>query len=182
MRIAICPGSYDPVTFGHLNIIERSAGLFDKVIVAVMVNPNKQNWFSDEERVQMVHAVTRHIPNVEVLAYNGLVANLASEKGACALVKGLRAVTDFEYEFQMALINKKLNPQLETIFITTAAEYMYLSSSAVREIAVFGGDLKDSVPEPLQHMIWERFSKSQEKEDTLPNKAVNKVWPSQKEE
>lgn len=158
MRIAICPGSYDPVTFGHLNILERSAGLFDKVIVAIMVNPAKQNHFTAEERVAMVREVTGHIPNVEVQSYSGLVAQLAREKKACALVKGLRAVTDFEYEFQMALINKKLNPELETMFITTDAKFMYLSSSSVREIASFGGELKDFVPKSLEQRILERFN------------------------
>lgn len=163
MRIAICPGSYDPVTFGHMNIIERSAGLFDKVIVAIMVNAAKHSYFTHEERVQMVREVTGHIPNVEVLAYRGLVAELAREKEACALVKGLRAVTDFEYEFQMALINKKLNPELETMFITTDAKFMYLSSSSVREIASFGGDLKDFVPACIEERIHQRFYNEQNK-------------------
>lgn len=157
MRIAICPGSYDPVSRGHLNIIERSASLFDKVIVVVMINPEKKYVFSPEERVEMIRKVVRNLPNVEVDSHVGLVAEYAREKGASTLVKGLRAVTDFEYEFQMALINKKLNPELETMFLTTDASFMYLSSSAVREVARFGGDLSDFVTPEVEQMIFDRL-------------------------
>lgn len=157
MRIAICPGSYDPVTYGHINILERSAKMFDEVVVVVMVNPAKKTVFSLQERMDMLEKVTKHIPNIKVETHEGLVADYAREKNACALIKGLRAVSDFEYEFQMALINKKLNPILETVFITTAAEFMYLSSSTVREIAQFGGDLADFVPAEIQPAIAERF-------------------------
>lgn len=158
MRIAICPGSYDPVTYGHVNIIERACTLFDKVIVAVMINPDKQYSFNAEERSEMLHLVTGHLPNVEVDVNVGLVADYAREKDACALVKGLRAVSDFEYEFQMALTNKKLNPKLETVFINTAAQFMYLSSSTVREVARFGGDISDFVPPALEPMIRQRLA------------------------
>ncbi|MGD9559528.1 MAG: pantetheine-phosphate adenylyltransferase [Oscillospiraceae bacterium] len=157
MRIAICPGSYNPVTRGHLNIIERSAALFDKVIAVVSFNADKKYAFSAEERVQMLREVTGHLPNVEVDAYMGLVAEYARLKKASALVKGLRAVSDFEYEFQMALINKKLNPELETIFINTEMRFMYLSSSAVREIASFGGDLSAFIPPQIVAGIEERL-------------------------
>lgn len=157
MRIALCPGSYDPVTFGHLNIIRRCAGLFDKVIVVVLLNAEKSYAFSSEERVEMLTKVTGDLPNVEIDSYGGLVADYARQVGACALAKGLRAVTDFEYEFQMALINKKLNPELETVFITTDSQFMYLSSSAVREVARFGGDLTDFVPPQLAGTIRERL-------------------------
>ncbi len=159
MRIAICPGSYDPVTNGHLNIIERCSGLFDRVIVVALVNAKKTYAFSQEERVDMLRRVTAHLPNVEVDADSGLVAEYARKRGACALVKGLRAVTDFEYEFQMALINKKLNPGLETVFITTDAQFMYLSSSAVREIASYGQDLAGFVPPQLACEITKRLYK-----------------------
>lgn len=157
MRIAICPGSYDPVTYGHINILERSAKLFDQVVAVVMVNPAKDTAFSLQERMEMMREVTSHIPNITVEAHEGLVADYARSKNACALVKGLRAVSDFEYEFQMALINKKLNPELETIFITTASEFMYLSSSAVREVAQFGGSLADFVPPAIEEKILNRF-------------------------
>ena len=163
-RVALCPGSYDPVTFGHLNIIERCAALFDKVIVVVLINPEKSYSFSSEERVEMLKTVTAGYGNVEVAEYGGLVAEYASQRGACALVKGLRAVTDFEYEFQMALINKKLNPELETVFINTDIRFMYLSSSAVREIARFGGDLSDFVPKELEQRILKRLKSKEEAE------------------
>lgn len=158
MRIALCPGSYDPVTWGHLNIIQRCAGLFDKVIVVVLINAAKTYSFSAAERVDMLEQVTADLPNVEVDQYGGLVAEYAKTRGACALVKGLRAVTDFEYEFQMALINKKLMPELESVFITTDARFMYLSSSAVKEVARFGGDLSDFVPPQLEKTILDRLA------------------------
>lgn len=153
MQIALCPGSYDPVTFGHLNIIKRSAGLFDKVVVAVMVNSEKSSAFTAEERMRMLRVVTKDIANVEITSYEGLVAEYAQKIGAAALVKGLRAVTDFEYEFQMSLINKQINPGLETMFIPTAMRFMFLSSSAVREIARYGGDLSGFVPPEVEEII-----------------------------
>lgn len=159
MRIAVCPGSYDPVTFGHINIIERCSALFDKVIVVALTNTGKQYSFTQQERVEMLKIATKDIANVEIDADDGLVAEYARQKGAIALVKGLRAVTDFEYEFQMALINKKLNPELETMFITTDAKFMYLSSSAVREVARYGGDLSDFVPSELIPLISGRLKK-----------------------
>lgn len=158
MRIAICPGSFDPVTLGHLDIIRRATPLFDQVIVAVTVNPNKTPTFSPEERLDFLRRCTRDIPNVVVDRCDGLLADYARSKGACALLKGLRAVTDFEYEFQMALINKKLNPELETMFMTTNSAYMYLSSSAVRQVAGFGGDVADFVPAEILPDVMERFA------------------------
>ncbi len=156
-RVALCPGSYDPVTLGHVNIVERSAALFDKVIVVVLVNSEKTYSFSTEEREAMLRAVTGHLPNVEVASYDGLVADYARLRGASALVKGLRAVTDFEYEFSMSLINKKLNPKLESVFITTDAQYMYLSSSMVKEVARYGGAIGDFVPAALEAQVRERL-------------------------
>ena len=145
-RIAICPGSFDPITKGHLDIIRRAAGLFDEVIVLIMVNYTKANTaFTAGERVKMARRVTSDIPNVRVDYYAGLLADYARAHGACTLVKGLRAVTDFEYEFQMALTNKKLCPSLETLFLTTDIRYMYLSSSVVRQVASFGGDISEFV-------------------------------------
>lgn len=165
MRIAICPGSFDPVTLGHLDIIRRAAPLFDQVIVAVTVNPNKTPTFSPEERLDFLRRCTRDIPNVVVDRCDGLLADYARSKGACALLKGLRAVTDFEYEFQMALINKKLNPELETMFMTTSSAYMYLSSSAVRQVAGYGGDISEFVPAQILQDVMGRFTieRSEEK-------------------
>lgn len=165
MRIALCPGSYDPVTKGHLNIIERTSRMFDKVVVVVLVNPSKNYTFTREERVGMLQKTTSYLPNVEVEFFDGLIADYARQKSACVLVKGLRAVTDFEYEFQMALINKKLNPELETIFITTDVRFMYLSSSSVREVARFGGDFSDFVPPELEAQISKRLCRPKEKEE-----------------
>ena len=146
MSIAICPGSYDPVTLGHLDIITRTSRIFDHVIVAVMINPNKKTSFTVEERIDLLRRATEGIPGVEVVGFTGLLADYAHRRGATAIVKGLRAVTDFEYEFQMALTNKKLAPDVETLFRTTRSEYMYLSSSMVKQVAMFGGDISEDIP------------------------------------
>ncbi len=158
MRTAICPGSYDPVTNGHINIIERSCQLFDKVVVVVLVNPDKKTVFTRQERVELLKIALGDLPNVEVDTCECLVAEYARKHGATALVKGLRAVSDFEYEFQMALMNKKLNRELETIFVTTEMQNMFLSSSAVRELARYGRSLKGFVPEEIEPMILQRLA------------------------
>lgn len=162
MRIAICPGSFDPVTRGHVNIIERSAKLFDKVIALVLVNPNKTPVFTAAERVDFIRRATAHLPNVEADSYHGLLAEYARSVGACTLIKGLRAVTDFEFEFQQALTNKKLNPELETMFVITDSNYMYLSSSIVKQIAEFGGDVTDFLPQAICADVVERFTQEKE--------------------
>lgn len=161
MKIAICPGSFDPITKGHVDIIERTCKLFDKVYAVVMVNPTKVPTFSTEERMELIKACTKHLDNVEVECYAGLIAEYAKQKGACTLVKGLRAVTDFEYEFQQALTNKKLNPNLETLFMVTNQEYMYLSSTIVRQIANFGGDISQFVPEEIKDKLIEKMIKEE---------------------
>lgn len=149
MKTAICPGSFDPVTLGHLDIISRAAKIFDRIIVAVPVNPDKRYSFSVEERIEMLQKVCAQqgLRNVEADRVEGLLADYARQKGAVVVVKGLRALTDFEYEFQQALTNKKLNSQLETMFLSTSAEYMFLSSSMVKQVAGFGGDISHFVPE-----------------------------------
>lgn len=158
-RIAICPGSFDPVTIGHLDIVSRACKLFDKIIVAVSVNPTKTFSFSVEERVELLKVATREMSlDVEIDHVEGLLASYAKKKGANVIVKGLRAMTDFEYEFQMALTNKKLNPDLETVFLSTSAENMFLSSSMVKQVAGFGGDIKHFVPECISGIIIERLS------------------------
>ena len=159
-NIAMCPGSFDPITLGHLDIISRSAKMFSKVIVVVMSNVHKTGGsFTVDERVEMIKKSVGHIPNVEVDHYEGLLADYAAKKKASAIVKGLRAVTDFEYEFQMALTNKKLNPNVETLFLTTSAENMYLSSSMVKQIASMGGDITEFVPTAIHKGIIERLKK-----------------------
>ena len=146
MKLAVCPGSFDPVTNGHLDIIRRAAALSDRVIVVVMTNASKHTLFSMEERVAMLRAATAELPNVEVDAYDGLLADYARQVGAAAIVKGLRAVTDFEYEFQMALTNRQLHADAETVFLTTSADLMYLSSSVVKQVVQYGGDISGFVP------------------------------------
>ena len=147
MKTAICPGSFDPVTIGHIDIIRRAAKLFDKVIVVVMINYHKPaGYFTVGERVELLRRSLTGIDNVEIETNSGLLAEYAKQKGACAVVKGLRAVSDFEYEFQQALTNKKLNPELETVFLTANAENMYLSSSVVKQVCEFGGDISEFVP------------------------------------
>ncbi|MBQ8204052.1 MAG: pantetheine-phosphate adenylyltransferase [Clostridia bacterium] len=157
-KIAICPGSFDPITLGHLDIITRAAAMFDKIIVVVMTNASKEGSFTKEERLAMIKKTVADLPNVEVDIYNGLLAEYAQNKNACAIIKGLRAMSDFEYEFQMALTNKKLNPQVETLFLTTRAENMYLSSSMVRQIASMGGDITSFVPPAIHDDIVKRLS------------------------
>ena len=149
MKIAIYPGSFDPVTNGHLNIIRRAAALFDKVVVCVMVNAAKSALFSLEERVDLLHRVTQDIPNVEVDCSDRLLAEYAAENGCSVIVKGLRAGSDFENEFQMAQINRKLNPQLDTLFLPADHQYMSLSSSMVKELASYNVDLSDFLPEQI---------------------------------
>lgn len=147
MRIAICPGSFDPITLGHLNIIRRSAQIFDKVIVCIMFNSTKTRpMFTIEERVEMVRKVVAKYPNVEVDTFDGLLAEYARKFDGAVIVKGMRAASDFEYEFQMNLINKKINPSLETMFLTASEKYTFLSSSVVREMASYGADLTGFVP------------------------------------
>lgn len=149
MSKAIYPGSFDPVTNGHLNIIERAAKTFDELIVCVMINAEKHPVFSSEERVELIRRVTKHIPNVTVTQSSGLLAEFAREQNCGVVVKGLRALSDFEHEFQMALINHKLNPGLDTMFLTTEHQFMYLSSSIVKEMAHYGADLHGFVPDSI---------------------------------
>ena len=146
MKIAIYPGSFDPVTIGHLNIIQRAANIFDKLIVCVMVNAGKNPMFSLEERVDLIRRVTADIPNVEVDSSRELLADYARSKGDCVIVKGLRAGSDFENEFQMALINRKINPELDTMFLTSEHQFTYLSSSMVKELGSYDVDLTDFLP------------------------------------
>lgn len=156
-KTVICPGSFDPVTLGHLDVITRASNLFDRVIVGVLVNSSKKPIFSIEERIELLKEVTHNIDNVEIVAFNGLLAQYCEEHNIDAIVRGLRAVSDFEYEFQMALTNKKLNPNLETLFLTADANSMYLSSSMVREVASMGGDISNFVPACVHDKIVERL-------------------------
>jgi len=156
MRIGIYPGSFDPVTLGHLDIIERASRMVDKLIIGVLVNGAKSPMFSTEERVALIKKVTKDMPNVVVEANDGLLVDFAESKGAQVIIRGLRAVTDFEYELQIAQTNHKLNPNVDTVFLTTSVEYSYVSSSIVREIASYGGDISQFVPECIVDEIYKK--------------------------
>lgn len=149
MKTAVYPGSFDPVTNGHLDIIKRSAKVFDEVIVGVLVNPQKKGLFDIEERVELIQKAVKDIPNVKVESFSGLLIHFMKNKGAKVIIKGLRAVSDFEYEFQMSLMNSKLDSNIETIFMMTSAKNSYLSSSSVKQVAMFGGCIKDLVPDEI---------------------------------
>lgn len=158
MATAVYPGSFDPVTKGHLDIIERAASLVDELVVAVLKNNAKTPLFSVEERVKILQEATKDIPNVEVDSFSGLLINYAAEKNLHVAVRGLRAITDFEYELQIAQTNRKLsNGELDTMFLTTSLEYAYLSSSSVKEIASFGGDISQCVPEFVAKQIYRKY-------------------------
>ena len=162
MRIAICPGSFDPVTYGHLDIIRRASQMFDRVVVVVMTNASKAPLFSKEERLELLRRATLGLSNVEVDSYGGLLAEYARTRGATVIVKGLRAMSDFEYEFQMALTNRKLYPGAETVFLTTTAEHMYLSSSLVKQVAGLGGDISEFVPACIVPDIMKKIGRDEE--------------------
>ncbi len=156
MKLAIYPGSFDPVTLGHLNIIQRASSIFDRLIICVLVNSGKNPMFSASERVEMIRRTVSGMPNVEVDQSSELLGEYAKSKGDCVLVKGLRAMSDFEKEFQMAIVNKKINRTLDTMFLSSDSEFMYLSSSVVREMVRYGRDLRDFVPEAVIPYIAER--------------------------
>lgn len=168
MRIGIYPGSFDPVTIGHLDIIRRSSKLVDKLVIGVLNNSKKQPVFSSKERKKMIEMVTKDLPNVEVETFNGLLVDFASMKKADVIFRGLRAVSDFEYELQIAQLNRNLNQEVDTVFLATSVEYAYLSSSSVREIAAYKGDISSLVPPELIDIVEDRFKNQSEK-----NKNVN---------
>jgi pantetheine-phosphate adenylyltransferase len=158
VKTALCPGTYDPVTVGHLDIITRCSAMFDEVVVAVVDDSfRKTVLFTCEERVRFVEESTKHLPNVRVAVMHNLVVELARETGAHVLVKGLRALTDFEYEFQMAQLNRKLDPDLETMYLMASPEYSFLSSSGVKEIARYGGNVGDLVPDVVRRRFAEMY-------------------------
>ncbi|MCR4434232.1 MAG: pantetheine-phosphate adenylyltransferase [Clostridiales bacterium] len=157
MKICVYPGSFDPVTNGHLDIIHRASRLCDKLIVAVLVNSSKTPVFTLDERVELIKRVVKDLPNVEIESFSGLLIDFMRRKKATVIIKGLRAVSDFEYELQMALLNKTLYPAVETLFMMTSISYSYLSSSSVREIAKHGGNIDELVPECIKEDIVKKF-------------------------
>jgi pantetheine-phosphate adenylyltransferase len=161
VRRAVCPGSFDPVTNGHLDIITRAARTFDHVLVAILTNPRKAPLFTAEERLDMLWETTQHLPNVSVQRADGLLVDFAESAGASVIVKGLRPIQDFEYEWQMGMVNMELNDQIETYFLMSRKEYSYLSSSIVRELAAYGGNLEGLVPPQIVERLRAKFTKNQ---------------------
>ena len=158
MKKAIYPGSFDTITFGHLDIIERSSKIVDELVIGVLNNSAKNSLFSLEERVSMIEEMTKDLPNVTVSSFNGLLVDYMREIGATINIRGLRAVTDFEYELQIAQTNHVQNPDMETIFLTTNLKYSYLSSTIVKEFASYGGDISKFVPEPIIEKIYKKYN------------------------
>ena len=153
MRVCIYPGSFDPITNGHLDIIERASKIFDKLIVSVVENPSKQPVFTLKERVELIKECVKVYENIEVDSFTGLLTDYVKEKGASTIVKGLRIVADFEYEFQMALLNKSISPEIETIFMMTNSKYSYISSTMIKEIARLGANLDEFVPKIIKEKL-----------------------------
>ena len=160
-RIAICPGSYDPVTNGHLDVIGRAAEMFDTLIVAIVNLPHRKGktLFTAEERIKFIEDATRHLPNVRAAAFSNLVVEFAHESGAMAIVKGLRTITDFGYEFEMHALNRKQAPDIESVYLMASPQYSFLSSSGVKELATFSGDISGLVPEPVARALQERLAR-----------------------
>lgn len=158
-RTAIYPGSFDPVTYGHLDIVERGLNLFDKIIVAILVNPGKKSLFTVEERIEMLEESLEPFSNVEIDTFDGLLVDYAAQMKAQAILRGMRAVSDFEYEFQMALMNRKLRREIQTVFLMTGLRWIFTSSSIIKEAAQFGGDINDMVPPIVHRRLKGKFPK-----------------------
>lgn len=157
--IAVYPGSFDPVTYGHLDIIHRGTEIFDKVICCVMINQSKNYFLTDKERINLLNEVTRNMENVEVDQYHGMLVDYMSLKNAQAIIKGLRVVSDFEYEMQMASMNRKLNPGIETFFMMSNPDFSFLSSSIVKEVAKYGGEISSFVPPEVERTLHEKYGR-----------------------
>ncbi|MFZ5949547.1 MAG: pantetheine-phosphate adenylyltransferase [Candidatus Rifleibacteriota bacterium] len=157
MRVAVYPGSFDPFTNGHLDILKRAAGLFDHVIIGVLVNPSKSCLFSPQERVELISEVIRPFENTRAIHFNGLLVDFCLKVGACAIIRGLRAVSDYEYEMQMFSVNNHLSPEVETVFLMSSPRFSFLSSSIAKEVARYGGDVSDLVPENIRQEMIRKF-------------------------
>jgi pantetheine-phosphate adenylyltransferase len=159
-RTAIYPGSFDPVTNGHLDIINRGLKIFDRIVITILANPAKKTLFSVEERMHLLRESTEGIENIEIDAYDGLLVDYAQKRGAHAILRGMRAVSDFEYEFQMALMNRRLNREVQTVFLMTGLRWIFTSSSIIKEAAQFGGDIESMVPPVVHDKLKERFGQT----------------------
>lgn len=160
MQIAVCPGSFDPVTNGHVDIFERASAIFDEVVIGVFHNPNKKPMFTMEQRVELIKESTKHIKNIRVDSFSGLLNEYVKQQNANVIIRGLRATKDFEYEFQRALLIKKIDSEIETIFMMTSSEYSFLSSSGIKELAKFNGNIKGLVPECVEIRIKQRMNEN----------------------
>lgn len=160
MKTAVYPGSFDPVTNGHIDVIERALKLFDKVVVAVGDNPEKKPLFTTKERIDMLKESTKHLKNIEIDSFSGLLLDFVKSKNSRIIIRGLRAVSDFEFEFQRALLNRVVNEEVETVFIMTKEHYVYLNSSIIKEMAMFGGKVNGLVPKIVEEKLKGKFSKS----------------------
>ncbi len=160
MRVAVYPGSFDPITNGHVDVLERSSKIFDRIIIAVVHNISKKAMFTLDERVDMIRQSAAHIPNMEIDCFSGLLANYLIEKQACAIIRGLRTVTDFEYEMHMSMMNKELLPDIDTIFMTSNKNYIFISSSTVKEAAMLGGNVEGLVPRAANDALREKYQAS----------------------
>ena len=165
MTTAVYPGSFDPLTFGHIDILHRAAGIFERVVIAVIENPSKRPLFTTDERVAMIRASIGAMPRVEVNTFNGLTIEFARRAGARVIVRGLRAVSDFESEFQMALMNRRLEPEVTTVFIPTSLRHLFLSSSLIKELTAFGGDIAEFVPESVVEPLKQRLATRESSDD-----------------
>lgn len=152
-RLAIYPGSFDPVTNGHVDIVERGLALFDEIIIAILINPKKQSLFTVEERLELLAETFKQYPNVQMDSFDGLLVNYARQKNAHAILRGMRAVSDFEYEFQMAIMNRRMNREIQTVFLMTGFRWIFTSSSIIKEVSRFGGDVADLVPAPVDEKL-----------------------------
>ncbi|MBQ7582830.1 MAG: pantetheine-phosphate adenylyltransferase [Lachnospiraceae bacterium] len=161
MKKAIYPGSFDPVTYGHLDIIQRASSIFDEITVSVLNNQGKRPLFSIEERVNILKEVTKDLNNVKIDSFDGLLVDHAIKSGADVVIRGLRAITDFEYELQLAQTNRKLSEKVDTVFLTTSLDYAYLSSSTVKEVASYGGDISKFVPQIVADKVYAKFQKGE---------------------
>lgn len=159
MLKAVYPGSFDPITNGHLDIIERSSKIVDRLVVSILSNPKKKSLFTVEERIEHLKIVTKHLPNIEIQCFSGLLVDFVNEMDIKLVIRGLRLVSDFETEFQMALINKNLDPSVETLFIPASAKHLFISSSAVKEVAIFGGNIEQMVPPYIKELIEKKYRK-----------------------
>jgi len=160
LRVAIYPGSFDPITNGHIDILERNSKIFDRIIIAVIHNITKKALFTLDERVDLIRQSTAHLPNVEIDCFSGLLSTYLRKKQACAIIRGLRTVADFEFEMHMAMMNKELIPEIDTMFMTSNKNYLFISSSGVKEAAMLGGDVSNLVPKPVNEALKHKYEES----------------------